>query len=110
MAEISVGKWLAAGTRIDAIFAGDDESAVGTIIALQQAGKRVPEDIAVVGFDDVHFYRYMLPPLTTVRAPVEQAGREAARQLIQLIRTGQADPLTLLPTELVVRHSCGCSN
>jgi DNA-binding LacI/PurR family transcriptional regulator len=47
--------------------------------------------------------------LTTVRAPTEQVGREAARQLIQLIRTGQADPLTLLPTELILRRSCGCA-
>jgi DNA-binding LacI/PurR family transcriptional regulator len=46
--------------------------------------------------------------LTTVRAPTEQVGREAARQLIKLMRTGGADPLTLLSTELVFRRSCGC--
>ena len=93
---------------MDAIFAGADEAATGVIAALQCAGKRVPEDIAVVGFDDVHLADHLMPPLTTVRAPVEQAGREAIRQLVRLIRTGRADPLVLLPTELVVRRSCGC--
>ena len=108
-AQVPVEKWLTEGVYIEAIFAGDDEAAIGVITALQRAGKRVPEDIAVVGFDDVHLAHYLMPPLTTVRAPVEQAGREAVRQLVQLIRTGHADPLVLLPTELVIRRSCGCS-
>lgn len=107
-AQIPVEKWLRDGVQIDAIFAGDDDAATGVIIALQRAGKRVPEDIAVVGFDDVHLAHYLMPPLTTVRAPIEQAGREAVQQLVRLIRTGQADELVLLPTELVVRRSCGC--
>jgi len=50
----------------------------------------------------------LTPPLTTVHAPTEQVGAEAARQLIKLIQTGQANLLTLLPTELVIRRSCGC--
>jgi LacI family transcriptional regulator len=107
-AQIPVEKWLAEGVHIDAIFAGDDEAAVGVIIALRRAGKRVPEDVAVVGFDDVHLADYLMPPLTTVRAPVERAGLESMRQLVSLIRTGAAEPLVLLPTELVIRRSCGC--
>jgi len=94
--------------RLDAIFAGDDEAAVGVLAALHDAGKRVPEDVAVVGFDDQTLAAYLAPPLTTVRAPTEEVGRHAARQLITLIRTGQADRLTLLPTDLVLRRSCGC--
>jgi LacI family transcriptional regulator/LacI family repressor for deo operon, udp, cdd, tsx, nupC, and nupG len=94
--------------EIDAIFSGDDEAGIGALAALQRAGKRVPEDIALVGFDDVDVSRYLTPPLTTVRAPIEQAGREAARKLVQLIKTGQTAPLVLLPTELVIRRSCGC--
>ena len=108
-ARIPVEKWLREGVDIDAIFAGDDDAAVGVIMALQWAGKRVPEDIAVVGFDDVHLAHYLMPPLTTVRTPVEQSGREAVRQLVQLIHTGQAEQHILLPTELVIRRSCGCS-
>ncbi len=103
-----VEKWIKEGVSINAIFTFDDDAALELIYALQQVGKRVPEDIAVVGFDDLHLAHYLAPPLTTIRAPVEQAGREAIRQLAKLIRTGQADPVTLLPTELVIRRSCGC--
>ncbi len=107
-AQASVEQWLRKGVSIDAVFAWDDDSALEVIQALQQAGRRVPGDVAVVGFDDIHLAHYTAPPLTTIRVPVEQAGREAARQLVRLIETGQANPVTLLPTELVIRHSCGC--
>lgn len=100
--------WLAEGVTPEAIFAADDESARGAIGALQQSGRQVPQDVAVVGFDDTLLAQYWSPPLTTVRAPIEEAGRAAAAQLIRLIHTGQADPLTLLPTELIIRRSCGC--
>ncbi len=109
VAQLSVEKWLEEGLQVDAIFAGDDDAAVGAIQALQQAGKHVPQDIAVVGFDDVHLAHYLMPPLTTVRTPIEQSGREAVRQLVQLIQTGHAEQHILLPTELVIRHSCGCN-
>jgi DNA-binding LacI/PurR family transcriptional regulator len=108
IAQFAIEQWLQQGAPIDAVFAGDDEAATGVIAALQRAGKRVPEDFAVVGFDDVHLADYLMPPLTTVRAPIEQTGREAVRQLVSLLRTGEADPLVLLPTELVIRRSCGC--
>lgn len=100
--------WLADGIVPEAIFAADDESARGAIAAIQESGRTVPQEIAVVGFDDTVLAQYWSPPLTTVRAPIEEAGRAAAAQLIRLIRTGQADPLTLLPTELIIRRSCGC--
>ena len=64
--------------------------------------------MAVVGFDDVTFARYLSPALTTVRAPIEQVGREAVRQLVRLMNGGQAEALTLMRTELVIRESCGC--
>jgi DNA-binding LacI/PurR family transcriptional regulator len=96
------------GEWFDAIFAGDDDSAVGALLALRQAGLRVPEDVAVVGFDDVPFSRFLTPPLTTVRLPIEQVGRVAVRQLVALIRGEPAQSLTLLPTEVVLRNSCGC--
>lgn len=105
--ETAVSEWLAEGTKIDAIFAGDDESARGALTALKNAGLRVPDDIAVVGFDDDILAPYLQPPLTTVRAPIEKAGRIATQQLIQLIETGVAPDLTLLPTKLIIRDSCG---
>lgn len=108
VAQGSIQRLLAAGPAFDAVFAGDDEAAVGVLAALHEAGRRVPADVAVVGFDDQRLSAYLTPPLTTVRAPTEEVGREAARQLIHLIQAGAATPLTLLPTELVIRHSCGC--
>lgn len=104
---IAAHELLSRGVQIDAIFAGDDDTAIGVMDALKEAGLRVPEDIAVVGFDDIPLARYLSPPLTTVRAPIETAAREAVHQLVRLIRTGEADRLTLLPTELVIRRSCG---
>jgi len=94
---------------IDAIFTGDDDSAIGALDYLKDLGVRVPGDIAIVGFDDIPLARHLTPPLTTVRAPIETAAREAVNQLVRLIRTGEAEKLVLLPTELVVRQSCGNS-
>jgi LacI family transcriptional regulator len=106
--QTSVKGWLDERRPIDAVFSWDDDSALEVIRILQQAGKRVPEDTAVVGFDDIHLAHYLAPPLTTVRVPVERAGREAVRQLVSLVETGDAEPMTLLATELVIRRSCGC--
>jgi DNA-binding LacI/PurR family transcriptional regulator len=96
------------GIQFEAVFAGDDGSAIGALAALNQAGLRVPEDVAVAGFDDIPPSRYLNPPLTTVRAPTEQVGREAVKQLVRRIQTRQAGAEVLLPTELVIRQSCGC--
>lgn len=106
-ADLTVTHWLRSGKAIDAIFAADDVSARGAIRAVQAAGLRVPQDIAVVGFDDALLSEYVDPPLTTVRAPIEEAGRIAATQLLRLIHNEPADRLTLLPTRLIIRRSCG---
>ena len=106
----AVQRWLAGNVAFDAIFASDDSSAVGAILALRQAGKRVPEDIAVVGFDDSQLARSVIPPLTTVRAPTEQVGLEGVRQLVKLIHGEQAEARVTLPTKLVIRQSCGCQD
>jgi LacI family transcriptional regulator len=107
-AKKSVTELLAAHQDIDAIFAADDESASGAMIALREAGFRIPEDVAVVGFDDTQLAPHLIPPLTTVHAPIEEIGQQAALQLIQLISGETVDPVTMLPTELVIRQSCGC--
>ncbi|HSB67146.1 MAG TPA: LacI family DNA-binding transcriptional regulator [Anaerolineales bacterium] len=108
VAQVSVSGLLKKGVVFDAIFTGDDDSAIGAITAIQNAGLRVPEDIAVVGFDDVYISQYLSPPLTTVHAPIEQAGYAAAQQLIRLIHQENVEPLVLLPTEIIIRRSCGC--
>jgi len=104
----AVNLWLQQDVEFDAIFACDDISAIGALSALNQAGVRVPEDVAVVGFDDVEVVQYLSPPLTTVAIPIEELGRIAMRQLLSLIRTGSAEPIIEVETELVIRRSCGC--
>jgi DNA-binding LacI/PurR family transcriptional regulator len=106
----AVTQMLKDGLAFDAIFTGDDDAATGVLAALHSAGKRVPQDVAVVGFDDAPFSRHLTPSLTTVRAPTEQVGRTAVRQLLKIIQMEQAEPLILLPTELVIRSSCGCQS
>lgn len=106
----AVLKLLEQGPAFDAIFTGDDDSATGTLTALREKGKRVPEDVSVIGFDDVSFCIHLTPPLTTVHAPTEQVGRQAVYQLNKLIRNEPIEEqITLLPTELMIRQSCGCA-
>ncbi len=108
LAQTAVQQWLIDGVEIDAIFAGDDDASSGVLAALHSAGKRVPQDMAVVGFDDQAISRYLTPPLTTVHSPLEQVGEQAVIQLIRSIRGQPVNPITLLKTELVIRRSCGC--
>jgi DNA-binding LacI/PurR family transcriptional regulator len=97
------------GAPFDAVFSGDDEAAVGALSALRDTGRRVPDDVSVIGFDDLSFAQHLNPALTTLRAPIEQAGYLAATGLFTLLATGEADAVTLLPVELVIRQSCGCT-
>jgi LacI family transcriptional regulator len=104
----TIQNWLLDRRDFDAVFAGDDDSALGVMAALKQAGIHVPRDVAVVGFDDIPFARIINPPLTTIRAPIEQVGREAVSLLIKRIRQEHCESMVLLPAELVIRQSCGC--
>ncbi len=108
IAQASIEQLLREKISFDAVFAGDDEAAVGVYVALRAAHLRIPEDVAVVGFDDQSLAQVLQPALTTVHVPIEQVGIEATRRLIQWIQNGNAEPLTLLPTTLVIRSSCGC--
>lgn len=108
IAQASIEQLLREGVTFDAVFTGDDEAAVGVYAALRNAHLNIPKDVAVVGFDDQSLAQVLQPALTTVHVPIEQVGMEAARRLIQLIHTGTVEPLTLLPTTLIIRSSCGC--
>ena len=96
-----------------AVFAASDSMAIGAIRAIREAKLRVPEDIAIVGFDDIPSALTVDPKLTTVRQPIERLGQLAVETLINLIESEMAKGETpstqrfVLPTELVIRGSCG---
>lgn len=106
----SIKKLIETGVDFDAVFSGDDDASIGVYRALKQARRLVPDDVAVVGFDDVDFAGYISPSLTTIRAPIEEVGREAVRQLLNLLNGEQVQSLVLKQTELIIRESCGCIN
>lgn len=89
---------------LDAVFVTSDLMAVGAINAVQDSGKRVPEDIAVVGYDNLSIASYNCLPLTTIGQNVPLAGRLLAQNLIQFIQTGVVTHVTI-PVELIVRKS-----
>ena len=94
--------------QFDAVFAGDDDLAVSIISVLQNIGFNVPGDVSVVGFDDQRFASLMVPALTTIHAPTEEVGRVAGRQLLKLLQCVPVDRETILPTNIMIRNSCGC--
>jgi DNA-binding LacI/PurR family transcriptional regulator len=93
-----------------AVFAGNDTVAIGVMAAVQQKGLRIPEDIAVVGYDDIPIAAYTSPPLTTVRVPAVEPGRIAGEMVIALLRGEKPEQRVVrLESEVVVRESCGAS-
>ncbi|MFI6150343.1 LacI family DNA-binding transcriptional regulator [Streptomyces sp. NPDC051109] len=88
----------------DAVFAASDAMAIGALRTLRERGLRVPEDVAVIGFNDLASARHTSPPLTTVHQPVRALGQEMARMLLSAIEGHRPSPL-ILPTRLTVRES-----
>jgi DNA-binding LacI/PurR family transcriptional regulator len=102
--------FLGNGKRVafDAVFTGDDDAAIGVLRALHKHGYKIPEEVAVVGFDDLGFASFLNPPLTTVRAPTESVGRIATEKLFSLLENSSPNEAIVLPTEIIFRRSCGC--
>lgn len=115
--DFSEASGFAAGQRIvalqqrpDAVFAANDMMAIGCMAALAAAGLRVPEDIALAGFDDIPIARYVAPALTTVHVPIVELGALALAALAAQMdphAVAAAPPHTRLEVELVIRRSCG---
>ena len=105
----AVEQLLALTPRPDALFAANDVMAIAAMSTLREAGVRVPEDVAVTGFDDIPIARYFHPTLTTVRVDIAGLGARAVRTLIHAVghRNEHARVRETLSTELVVRASCG---
>lgn len=95
---------LAQVPEIDGVFACSDLMAIGAMEAIRERGRRVPDDVAVVGFDDIQLAAYCSPPLTTVRQNLLKAGEALVRNLMQYLQDGIITR-TILPVELVVRKS-----
>ncbi len=91
--------------KLDAVFVASDLMADGALRTLRQAGRRVPDDVAIVGFDDIEIARYTEPPLTTVRQPILDMGVEMVRLLLRLAAGQEIEPSVVLPTELIIRES-----
>lgn len=98
---------LPAGQRPTGLFAANDQMALGALAAAHDLGTAVPEDLAVVGFDDIPTGRYGRPSLTTVALPTYEMGAAAARLLLRLLAGDATDETLCLPTQLVVRQSSG---
>jgi len=95
--------------RPTAIFAANDSMAIGALVTLVEAGIQVPEEMAVVGFDDIPAARYVSPPLTSVHVPIAELGSRAMERLLLAFESGDRHSRNheVLPTTLIVRRSCG---
>lgn len=106
---VAARRMLERAVRPTAVFAANDGMAIGALSAFREAGVRVPEDVAVVGFDDIPMARYVDPALTSVRVDISELGKSATDRLLDAL--AEPSPRTLrhhtLPTTLVVRRSCG---
>ena len=98
---------LSAGTPFTAGFIASDAVLIGAKAALREHGRHIPQDISLVGFDDIAWAKYADPPLTTVRLPAQALGNQACTMLMQILN-GQSVPEKnlVLPTELIIRNSC----
>jgi LacI family transcriptional regulator len=99
---------LSRAPELTALFAHNDWLAIGAMKAMREAGRRLPEDMAVVGYDDLPVAAYMDPPLTTMRQPMQEVGQLAAKLLIQSIENSDIERKeVLLKAALIRRRSCG---
>ncbi|WP_458780717.1 LacI family DNA-binding transcriptional regulator [Arthrobacter sp. D3-16] len=96
---------LGSGRPVDGLFVANDQMAAGAFTVLQERGLRIPQDVAVVGFDDDSFATSVNPPLTTVHHPIIEMGKKMAEILVDLIEGKDADRVTRIPTSLVIRES-----
>lgn len=99
---------LQSGERFTAAFVASDNVAIGAKAALREAGLRIPDDISLMGFDDIPWAMYSDPPLTTIRLPAEALAQQACNLLLNLIQEkgSRGNHQVILETELIVRKSC----
>ncbi|GBD08205.1 Catabolite control protein A [Candidatus Thermoflexus japonica] len=105
--EWGIQRLLEAPVRPTAVFCYNDMTAIGALRAARVAGLRVPEDLSIIGFDDILFAAYTEPPLTTIAQPKYEMGRTAMSMLLRLLQGERVSPQLQLPCRLVERASCG---
>ena len=103
---LAVERLLDTRQRFTAVFAANDQMALGACLGLWRRGLRVPQDVSVIGFDDIATSRYSLPPLSTVHHPTYELGQSAALAMLALLR-GHTPAIELPPPRVVVRESTG---
>ncbi|MEK5479343.1 LacI family DNA-binding transcriptional regulator [Paenibacillus sp. FSL R5-0407] len=103
---IAMEELLKASVLPSAVFAAGDNLAVGAMMAVKNQGLRVPEDISIIGFDDIEMVKFLTPALTTIRQDTYALGNKAADMLIYTIEGGEEVQSDMLPVELVIRESC----
>jgi DNA-binding LacI/PurR family transcriptional regulator len=101
-----LGRRLTAEPSLTAIFVANDQMALGVLRAMHEAGRKVPEELSIVGFDDIPEAAYFAPPLTTVRQDFDDMGSRSVRLLLQMLETGQAPPTpAAVQPQLILRES-----
>jgi DNA-binding LacI/PurR family transcriptional regulator len=104
---VAMRQLLGFSQQFTAVFAQNDQMAVGAIRALREAGRRVPDDLSIVGFDDIPLASYFDPPLTTLQQPMQETGKQAALMLVETIQKPDRAPEQVsLPARLIERASC----
>ncbi len=97
--------------KYDAVFAASDHMALGAMLYCRSKGIRVPEDVAITGFDDTFFSEFLDPPLTTVRQPMQDIGSIAMETVLNILEHNSSRfQKMILPTQLQIRKSCGCTH
>ena len=108
----AVRTMLSLSPRPTAVFASNDATAIGALSGLRDAGLRVPDDMALAGFDDVPIARYLTPALTSVHVSISDLGVHAIRRLVHAVREKNAHVRqhSVLTNTLALRESCGCTS
>ena len=104
---LTAKKLLESGEKVTAIYAVSDSLAIGACRAVLEAGKRIPEDISVAGYDGIEMGEYYNPKLTTIKQPVEEIAKRTIRLLLDVIAGRREHQQIIFPAELVVRESTG---
>ena len=103
----AAARLLSSGSNITALFCANDLTAIGAMQAAGELGRRVPEELSVIGIDDIETCQYTTPVLTTIHIPMEDLGIMTAKILIDRIETGKRIPMRVeLPFRLIKRGSC----